>query len=199
MQWSNGHIDGTYDPRMYRQYLYSEVAGGIPVDDKFGKNYRLYVQAPLYCFYGNLSADVYLMWRANFYDGGPAQFYARKLEVEFERSDYFCSGQHPHIARYALRSKQTWSYDEIFCVWKPLAQDTIKGVVNNLRAMAGLSAWQFPTGVFSEDDYDIYAQHSVNVSWESPFIIWKFSHPLIEEPGYHFTNQDEPASQDEPA
>ena len=186
--WYNEHVPDTYGPYMYRQFIGNEVNGGIPASDGEGKNYRLYAQAPAYCFYGDLSADVYLMWRVSFGSSEPVKFYARKMTVEFERSDYYCVGNTPYIARYALRSKQTWSYKELFCLWEPLNLNSIPTVANNLRAMAGLSAWAFPTGDFPEDDWDVYPQRSITINWESPFIVWKFSHPLLKGRDYHFTN-----------
>jgi hypothetical protein len=130
------------------------------------------------------------MWRVNF-PGEDLYYYARKMTVDFERSDYYCSGAHAYIGRYALRSKQAFSYDELFCLWTPQDVDSIPGKANWLRELAGLSAWTFPPGQFSRDDYSKWPAHTFQLYMESPFIVWKFSHPLIKEAGYHFTNQDE--------
>ena len=189
VSWTNERVPGS-SPTMYRQYIYSEYAYGCPSGHS-QKNYRLYSQAPTFDFYGNLSADVYMMWRVNF-TGEDVYFYARKLEVEFERSDYFCSGAHAYIGRYALRSKQTFSFDELFCLWTPQDVDSIPGKANWLRELAGLSAWTFPPGQFSRDDYSKWPAHTFELYSESPFVVWKFSHPLLEDSDYHFQNQDEP-------
>ena len=68
--WTNERVTGS-NPTMYRQYIRQETANGCPTSGRSAKNYRLYSQAPAFCYYGNLSADVYLMWRVNFGGGEP--------------------------------------------------------------------------------------------------------------------------------
>lgn len=188
--WSNERVPGS-SPMMYRQYIRQEITSGCPTSGHSAKNYRLYSQAPAFCYYGDLSADVYLMWSVNF-TGEGTYYYAKKMQVEFERSDYFCSGYHPYIGRYAMQSKQTWSFDELFCLWTPTDVGAIGSAANSLRSLAGLSAWTFPQGQFPREEYNRWPAHSFQVYFEAPFVVWKFSHPLIEEPDYHFPNQDEP-------
>ena len=126
--WANERVPNS-SPTMYRQYIRQEITNGCPTTGHSAKNYRLYSQAPAFCYYGNLSADVYLMWRVNF-TGEGNYFYAKKMTVEFERSDYFCSGYHPYLGRYAMQSKDTWSFDELFCLWPPTDVGAIGNAAN---------------------------------------------------------------------
>lgn len=196
VNWRNERVKGSPYPYTYRQYIRDENTVGLPRQSPDAQAFRLYSQAPAFCYYGKpLSADVYLFWRISYTGDNGTYFYSRKISAEFERSDYYAGDVFtPYIGRYAMRSTRTWSFDELFTLWKPFSLSQIPSAVNNARQLAGLSAWAFPPGgTFPGNEYSDWPAHSFSVYFEQPFVVWRFSHPLLEDRDHHFPNQDPPA------
>ena len=189
-------ITWSYDSWLSTVYC-SKKTSRPPKNNEHGQNFRFYCAAPAMCFYGNLSADVYQTWYVDF--GDWASYFWRKRVVEFERSDIFIDysttsyGEYfKFLSRYALQSKEAFTFQDAFCLWDPYDESDAIQTLNSLRSLAGLSAWQWASGpVPTRQEAQRYT-HSCRVNAYETWVFQKFDHPLIMPEGYHFTNQDPP-------
>lgn len=144
--------------------------------------------SPAFSFYGDLSATLYQSWGVFFNDW--SAWFWRKLPLTFERSDVLYD-QRRLTQHYLMQSKESFTSEEVFCLWSPFDEQDAKNRLNNLRSIAGLPAWAFTDGRIPYSDRQLY-EHSARVSNYNTVLVWKFSHPLLKEDGYHYTNQDPP-------
>ena len=150
--------------------------------------FKLYVNAPTFCYYGDLSADLYMAWNVDFGDTN-AQYW-KKIPLTFERTDIYQT-RYTLPRHYLMRSKETFTFQDLFCLWSPYDEDDAKTVINDLRTKAGLSPWQFPAPPIppsQQSGLNHYAQVWIDYS----YLVWKFSHPLEKPHDYHYPNQDAP-------
>ena len=118
-----------------------------PMNNEGGKNFRFYIQSPAFCYYGNLSVDVYQTWVVDWYDTTTGRYeysyFWRKHTLEMERSECY-AGNYPEMARYIMQSKKAFTFEELFCLWNPTNHTAAKAEINALRRKAGLSDWLLP-------------------------------------------------------
>lgn len=181
-------IDWSYDRSLCCQYC-SYKSYTPPKNNESGKVFRFYVNAPTLCMYGDLSADVYQTWAVNF--GDWLCWFWLKRTLTFENSGLRVWKYSNAPTHCLLQSKETFSFEDLYCLWKPFDEANAKTRLNSLRQSAGLSAWAFSDGQIPRSDDYLY-RHQARVTKYPDYIVWKFSHPLLKEPGYHFANQDPP-------
>lgn len=99
------------------------------------------MNSPTFCYYGDLSADLYMAWHVKFNETNAE--YWKKLHLTFERSDILWN-RNSLPKHYLLQSKETFSFEDLFCMWSPFDEDDAKREIADLRSSAGLSAWTYP-------------------------------------------------------
>lgn len=91
-----------------------------------------------------------------------------------------------------MRSKEVFSFEELFCLWSPFDENDAISKIADLRNKASLSAWNFPSAPVPP------SQQGGLIRWaqvwrdSDTFLLWKFKHPLEMPNNYHYTNQDPP-------
>lgn len=158
-----------------------------PLQGESQKTFRLYVNSPTFCYYGDLSADLYMAWNVEFNDT-TAQYW-KKIPLTFERTDIEWT-RYDFPTHYLMRSKEVFSFEELFCIWSPFDENDAISKIADLRNKASLSAWNFPPAPIPPSQQGGLVNFAQSWRDDNTFLLWKFKHPLEMPNNYHFTNQD---------